>query len=73
LFLGTDLDNARDRDQKGRRVDMRGEACGNAILTEDEVLAIRSSPEIGTVLAVKLGVSQQTISAIRTRESWRHI
>lgn len=40
LFLGTDGDNAKDRDRKGRRVAPRGEECGGAVLSELDVAKI---------------------------------
>jgi hypothetical protein len=51
-----------------------GELCGKAILTSATVLLIRE--RIGTVkqseIAAEFGVSQQTISAIKCGEIWRH-
>jgi hypothetical protein len=82
LFIGDALANNRDRQSKGRTIsnlDKRtvtkflGEANGCARLNEENVRAIRSSPESGPVLAGRYGVSVKTISRIRRREKWAHV
>lgn len=45
----------------------------NSILTEDQVLDIRSSDKPQIKLAEEFGVSQKTISQIKTRKAWKHI
>ena len=76
LFLGTDLDNVRDRDLKGRQARQRGSACGAAKLTDDDVVAIRAeSARRGLVaaLARRYGVSHSLISMIRSGRVWGHL
>lgn len=81
LFLGTPLDNARDRDQKGRaRRDeqvARGEQTRGAKLTADIVRTIRSEYALGRVtqeaLAHRFGVQESAIHKIVRRKNWRHV
>lgn len=74
LMLGTQRDNVRDMDQKGRRVvrPLNGEKHGNAKLTDADVVAIRRSRESDPALAKKYGVTPEAINYARTR-GWRHI
>lgn len=71
LFLGTALDNARDRNSKRRQA--IGERQGPSKLTEDQVRAIRASALSNSKAAKEFGVSQGLISFIRTRKYWRHV
>jgi hypothetical protein len=78
LFLGTALDNARDKVAKGRmrRGDFRGEANGHARLTEADVLFIRSQVAAGVPQArmvERFGVAPMTVSQVVTRKTWRHV
>jgi hypothetical protein len=56
-----------------KRVGKQGETCYAAKLTAEDVLAIRASSEPGKDLALKYGVSPQSITDIRKRRSWSHI
>jgi hypothetical protein len=73
LFLGTNADNAKDRDAKGRTVHLKGKDHGCAKLTEDQVRCIYSykGRRMGTTLAKKYKISQPTISAIFTKRLWK--
>lgn len=71
LFAGTNADNMRDRDQKGRT--QRGGKHYRAKLTREDVLEIRSSGESGPVLAKTYGVTKENINCIRRRDTWKHI
>ena len=75
LFLGTRLDNARDREQKGRGNQPRGERNAQAKLTNVDIVAIRSLQ--GTLtqvqIAERFGVTQTTIGNILRGETWRHV
>lgn len=54
----------------------RGEACGKAKLTEDDVRAIRARRAAGEQLksiAPDFGVSLSTVSLIVRRIYWRHV
>ena len=75
LFLGTNLDNIRDRDAKGRHADFRGEKHPIARLTEDDVRAIRVTGNLQTraSLARQYGVTQTHIRHILLRKTWRHV
>ena len=73
LFLGTHADNIKDMDNKGRRKTVRGEAHGGSILTQQQVEEIRSFPKgrgTGVFLSKKYGVSNQTISHVRSGFRW---
>lgn len=71
LFLGTDADNAADRNAKGRQA--RGEGNGRAKLTAADVATIRAASGPHTALAREHGVSAWTIAAIRRRFRWAHL
>jgi len=76
LFLGTHLDNAIDRDIKGRGKipDNRGENHGMSKLTKEEILIIRelysSGKYVQREIADIFGVCRQTISDIVNKTSW---
>lgn len=70
LFLGTHSDNMRDRDRKGRRVDVRGERAGRAKLTAADVAAIRADTRPTRVVGPEYGVHPSQISRIRRGKSW---
>lgn len=82
LFLGTQLDNMRDMDAKGRRksvgfdyLRISGPNCTHARLTLPQVLEIRerrSRREKLRVLAAEFGVSEATISLVARKLNWRH-
>ena len=75
LFLGTPQDNLDDCVRKGRLKPRKGEAHPHAILTEDDVRAIRDLR--GTMLqreiAQKFGVHRVTVIDILVGRSWKHV
>lgn len=75
LFLGTQADNMRDRDAKGRQVPARGARNGRAKLCESAVAEIRRlSAEDGLShrgIAARFAVSPSTVGDILRGESWR--
>ena len=72
LFLGTQLDNIRDMDRKGRRA--TGSAHGSARLSETEVRFIRSRELKPAQCAKKLGISVNTVRCIiYRRDIWRGV
>jgi hypothetical protein len=76
LFLGTALDNARDRDAKGRLDDRRGARNGNAKLSEADVRQIRARAAAGetqTNLGQAFGVGQTTVSEILAGKKWKAV
>ncbi len=77
LFLGTQDDNIKDCAAKQRTARLKGETNPRAILTADDVLKIRAEykPKVMGYkrLADKFGVVLQTIHAIVSRATWKHI
>jgi hypothetical protein len=73
LFLGTCLDNTRDKERKGRGRQRRGSESGKAKLNETQVAEILVDPRGCARLAAAYGVSNQTIKMIRRRRTWRHV
>lgn len=77
LFLGTDGDNARDRNAKGRHRRVFGELNSRAKLTAAGVLAIRreyAPPAINQrTLARQYSVSRRTIADVLGRRTWQHL
>ncbi len=71
LFLGTNLDNVRDRVQKKRSA--KGDKHSRAQLTEDQVIAIRADKRPTALIAESYGVSYFTVWMILRRKSWRHL
>ena len=76
LFLGTNADNLRDRDNKGRGVYCCGEKNVLAKLTATQVVEIRVAYSEGATqrnLAKEFGVSQATICHIVRRQHWKNV
>lgn len=77
LFLGTQKDNAQDAKSKGRNTRMLGELNGRSLLTQDDVIAIRSAYAAGgitqAVLAGQYGVTSRAIGFITSGKRWRHV
>ena len=73
MFQGTQLDNMRDRDAKGRRTPLRGELHGRAKLTTEQVLAIRDDLRLNRRIAAEYGVSAYVVGCIKRRKSWKHL
>jgi hypothetical protein len=70
LFLGTQLDNMRDMDAKGRRVSARGESHRSAKLTDSQVEELRAvADHVGNdaELGRMFGISKQHARALRLR------
>lgn len=75
LFVGTPLDNARDRDRKGRNVNLCGEENRSAKLTKKIVQEAREERSAkGTSyekLAKKYGVAKKTIMNAIKGITWK--
>lgn len=71
LFLGTRADNNADRNAKGRQA--KGEAHGFAKLTAADVRSIRRDKRHRNQIAKSYGVASNTIQAVQTRKTWRHV
>lgn len=73
LFLGTHQQNMDDMAAKGRRGALRGEAQGNAKLTDELVRQIRAANGYQDDIGLRFGVSQTTVWRIKRGHSWRHV
>lgn len=81
LFPGTNLDNVRDMQAKGRQrpPDMRGERHPSARLTEQQVVEIRaeyiarSRSHGAKPLAARYSVTPAHIEQIVRRKTWSHV
>lgn len=80
LFLGTDLDNNRDRAAKGRSSRTNspvGENSWRAKLTTQEVMEIRARYAAGGIyyreLAEEYGVSTNHIGRLVRGDEWKHV
>jgi hypothetical protein len=73
-FLGTNLDNMRDKCSKRRQA--LGEKQGSAQLTAEQVTRIRDDRKRGRTyqeLAIEYGVSKSNIASIAKGLTWKHI
>jgi hypothetical protein len=75
LFLGTHLDNARDKYAKGRGHHAKGEAQGSAKLTDREVWEIKqlSGYLSQRKIAKAYGMSQAMVWNVQHERNWRHL
>jgi hypothetical protein len=79
LFLGTHLENMRDRQSKGRtRLPPKatGSQCAWAKLGDHDVVLIRLLVDLGVKqpkVAALFGVSQTMVSGIHLRKTWKHV
>lgn len=76
LWLGTQADNMRDMQAKGRARGARGERHHAAKLTADQAVEIRervAAGELQKSLAVEYGVSRPTISKVVVGQTWGHV
>jgi hypothetical protein len=72
LFAGSCGDNIRDAVAKGRFV--RGERCHTSKLTEEQVRHVLRHREINNSdMARILGVTNENVSVIRLRQTWKHL
>lgn len=75
LRLGTQSDNVRDMDAKGRRkTSIRlGEAHHKTKVTEEDVRFIRSSVISNKEIGARFGMTRHGIAAIRRRTTWKNV
>lgn len=73
MFLGTHLDNARDRDAKGRTAIRQGEKNAASKLSSGQILAIRFDPRLPRVIAAEYGMSVEPVRRIKRRKAWAHV
>ena len=73
LFVGTQADNMKDMAVKGRGGAPRGEKHLSAKLTEEQAKYVLASGAKSSALAKELGTTYQTIYALRTGITWKHL
>lgn len=76
LFIGTQAENVADMiaKRRDRKASQKGEAHGQAKLTEADVIAIRSNAHSSqSDLAARYGVSPSQIGNIRRGKRWTHV
>jgi len=77
LFLGTDLDNSRDKYSKGRANHPKGTSVGTVKLSEQDVLEVRRLYATGNyskeTLGEMFGCTLQNIYRIVNNITWRHL
>ncbi len=75
MFLGTILDNNKDKLMKQRHA--RGETQAASKLKEEDVLAIREIYALGgitqTQLGKRFGVGHTTVSYVVNKKAWSHV
>lgn len=81
LFLGTDIDNVNDRDQKGRQV--KGEASHLSKLTEEQAIVVRRRYDQEVIMekrkgaikdiATEFNISESQVTHIGKRWCWKHL
>lgn len=75
LFLGTNADNAADRERKGRtRIPAnKGEQNPAAKLTVQDVLAVRAADGTQLAIATRFGISPKQVRNIKSGRSWGRV
>ncbi len=73
VVSGTLADNNRDRTERGRNGDNRGEKHGKCKLANADILAIRALALPQRQIANLFGVSQRLIWAIKHGRTWKHL
>jgi hypothetical protein len=73
LFLGTNADNMRDREAKGRGNQPRGTANGNCRLTDEEIAEIRVASGTQQEIGERFGISQPMVSRIKRGKRRRRL
>jgi len=71
LFLGSHLDNMRDKTKKGRGA--KGEKHGRSKLTKEQAIKIFYDTDLQKNIAKKHGINSVTVSLIKSRKRWKHI
>lgn len=77
LYLGTQLQNIKDRDDNGRQVARIGVDHGNAVINDDIVRAVRKEREVNGTYFKELdkmfGLSSSHSFLIVKRKIWKHV
>lgn len=70
LFLGTHKDNMGDMVAKGRKPSRVGSRNGRAILSEAQVIAIRSDARVAPAIAKDYSVGRWVVHSIKRGRTW---
>lgn len=77
LFIGTQTDNIKDRDNKGRHRATKGIESASAILTEIQVQEIRILRFVGkrtlSNIAATFGITDSCVKGIIYGSNWKHL
>lgn len=75
LFVGTQLDNIRDMDKKGRRKVWHPTGILNPSckLNTKDVILIRNSSLSNEILSEKYGVTTTLIRSVKMNKIWKHL
>ncbi len=71
LVLGTRKQNMADAKARGRHA--HGSRCGQAKITEQDVINIRADKRSQSQIAKQYGLSQATVSVLINRKTWKHV
>lgn len=73
LWPGTQKENMADKNAKGRGNYNLGSKCHNAVLTEEQVMAIRADRRKQRLIAADYGIRRNHVSMIKTGKLWAHV
>src|SRR6202041_712075 len=74
LYVGTQKDNCRDMIERGHMYDRRGEKCGMAKVSNEDVSFIRASLGLShRKLGRMFGIDCSTVTRIINRKTWAHV
>ncbi len=68
LLLGTQRDNMKDRDRRGRQA--KGVRVGSSKLTENQVISIFHDPRVPRIIGDEYGISPQNVGHIKNGNTW---
>lgn len=75
LSAGTQLENVKDMDAKGRRINnqAKGNDCHAAKVNPDIVRLIRADTRRQIDIAAEYGITQTVVSKIKLKQAWNHV
>jgi HNH endonuclease len=73
LEIGTQKQNIKDMQLRGRENKQKGEDRPNSKLTDEDVLNIRSDDRSYRKIADDYGIHHSVVGAIKNRTRWKHI
>lgn len=71
LKLGSQVENLKDMIEKGR--DAKGSKLPQSKVTEDDVRKIRKDKRTLKEISNQYGISQSSVSMIKSKRTWRHV